>query len=93
MPTPASRAHAIAECLTAAGFSPTVQEYEDHIRVEAKAPDGTSEESWMAVLRALTSVDRLGQEEDESGDKTVWAVVFKETPATAPTARGHGRQL
>lgn len=93
MSTPVSRAREMAECLTAAGFSPTVHDHEDHIRVEAKAPDGTSEESWMAALRALTSVDRLGQDEDDSGNKTVWAVVFKETPATAPAARGRGRQL
>ena len=93
MSTPASRAREVADRLTAAGFSSTVHDREKHFLVEAKAPDGISEESWMAALRALTSVDRLGQDEDDHGEKTVWAVVEKRTPATAPAVRGHGRQL
>ncbi len=92
MPTPASRAEELADRLTAEGLTPEVKEQQNHFLVEAEVPDQVSPEIWKALLGALESADRFGQEVS-AGGMTVWAAVRMGTPATAPTARGHGRQL
>ncbi|OEU90355.1 hypothetical protein DB35_03630 [Streptomyces abyssalis] len=92
MPTPASRAEEVAERLTATGLTPEVKDQKNHFLVEAKVPAQASPESWKGLLGALETADHFGQEVS-AGGMTVWAAIRKGTPAAAPAARGHGRQL
>lgn len=78
--------------LTAAGFAPRVRHRRNRVYVEARVPDPVTAEAWRELLEALETADSFGLV-DGAGDRTAWAAIDKETPATASTARGHGHQL
>lgn len=76
MPLPASRAQAIAACLTAAGFEPQIRRFPGFIRVEV-VPGNPRPAIWRALLAALERADRFGLDSG-SGRATAWAHVFTE---------------
>lgn len=86
MPALVSRAQDIAAHLTAAGLTPRIKRYRDHIRIEADMPDNIDCQSFDGLLAAFGRSDRFGME--GSADKrTAWAVVERR-PGERPPASG-----
>lgn len=85
MPLPASRAQAIAACLSSAGFEPRLEREAGCIRVEVDTPGSPSAASWRALLAAVDRGDRFGLTSNREGS-TVWALIYTSGPSGPPSS-------
>ncbi|KNE79645.1 MULTISPECIES: hypothetical protein [Streptomyces] len=88
MPLPEARADGIAARFSAAGFTPRVEDHDDHTCVETDIPDPVTAEAWGRLVTVLETADRFGFVSSESG-RIAWAAVSKKTPGTVTDVRGH----
>lgn len=92
MCTPEARVNAITARLSAVGLTPRVTDHDTYTHIETEVPDQAPAQSWREFLAALIAADWWGIAIGSRSDRTAWAAVNKETPATASTVRGHGHQ-
>ncbi|MFI5704059.1 hypothetical protein ACIA78_28945 [Streptomyces xanthochromogenes] len=76
-----ARAHELVARLTAAGFTPRLQDHVDRIAIAVEVPVSASSASWQELFRLLGTADEWGLDCNASG-RTARAALQKKTPAT-----------
>ncbi|MCT9092610.1 hypothetical protein N4G70_27625 [Streptomyces sp. ASQP_92] len=76
-----ARAHELVARLTAAGFTPRLQDQADRIAIEVDVPDLPSSASWHELFGLLGTADEWGLDSGANG-RTARAALQKKTPAT-----------